>query len=252
MRWARAIDVGPFYCRDPACDLIGHTCLVRIIKRRVRQKIFFTVNLARYASWWRSAAKGNQGIDNYQLSSRLSVPETRTGLAYIENNRKSIWKIELLTNASGWPAGLGQHWIMREIMTICKWPSVDGRTFYFSCNTRSIFRYRSTISRRVTMRLQRSDKSYCINLTRFNFSKNSISHILNIKCPGKLMWSPICILQRPQCKRVLFNQFAFISQVCNSQGNSNNSLLQRLEILKIEKKIKFKVNFVSPWSEIPF
>lgn len=70
--------------------------------------------------------KINQGIDNYQLSNRLSVLEARTGLVYIHgNNRKSIWKIELLTNVSGWPARLGQHWIMREIMAICKWPPVD-------------------------------------------------------------------------------------------------------------------------------
>jgi len=34
---------------------------------------------------------------------------------------------------------------MREVMTICKWPSVDGWTFYFSCNERFTFRYHSFI-----------------------------------------------------------------------------------------------------------
>lgn len=77
----------------------------------------------------------NQEIDNYQLSGRLSALKARTGLAHIhENNRKSIWKIELLTNASGWPAGLGQHWITLEIMTICKWRRLTAvrRTLHFS------------------------------------------------------------------------------------------------------------------------
>lgn len=63
-----------------------HGCESRII-----------VNLARFSvtlpDGERSSArqKINQGIDNYQLSNRLSDLEARTGLAYIhENNRKSI------------------------------------------------------------------------------------------------------------------------------------------------------------------
>lgn len=73
----------------------------------------------------------NQEIDNYQLSGRLSTLKVRTGLAYVyENNRKSIWKIELLTNAYGWPAGLGQHWITWKIMTICKWTPVNGCEYF--------------------------------------------------------------------------------------------------------------------------
>jgi len=87
-----------------------------------------------------AAKRADKGIDNYRLSAVLpsssSSASGRTGLAYIhENNRKSIWEIELLTNASGWPARLGQHWITREIMTICKWPAGERRLrrriFYF-------------------------------------------------------------------------------------------------------------------------
>lgn len=69
-------------------------CWLQIFHGR---KSRITVNHARFFVTLPDDERGgarqkiNQGIDNYQLSNRLSVLEAQTGLAYIHgNNRKSI------------------------------------------------------------------------------------------------------------------------------------------------------------------